>query len=67
MKKAISILLVILTFALISAQTVGEKGFTELMKAARTNQFTDASKLIAEKKDINAADDAGWTALMWAA
>src|SRR6266550_2772177 len=64
MKKPLWILVAMLCF---SVSTCGQDLDGKLLEAAKARNTAEVQKLLGEGADANAKDNAGWTALIWAA
>ncbi len=64
MKKPLWILVAMLCF---SVSMCGQDLDGKLLEAAKARNTAEVQKLLGEGADANAKDNAGWTALMWAA
>src|SRR6266513_1506490 len=64
MKKPLWILVAMLCF---SVSTCGQDLDGKLLEAAEARNTAEVQKLLGEGADANAKDNAGWTALIWAA
>src|SRR6266513_2899517 len=64
MKKPLWILVAMLCF---SVSTCGQDLDGKLLEAAKARNTAEVQKLLGQGADANAKDNAGWTALIWAA
>ncbi|OLD81297.1 MAG: hypothetical protein AUF67_08710 [Acidobacteria bacterium 13_1_20CM_58_21] len=64
MKKPLWILVAMLCF---SVSTCGQDLDGKLLEAAKARNTAEVQRLLGEGADANAKDNAGWTALIWAA